>query len=272
MRWLTALIRSALDAECVMTTHPGHATQLAAHADQYDGLIAVGGDCTLAEVINGMPLGAKPLGIVPAGTGNGVALHLGLRDVHQALAAIRRGRTASLDVAEAVLRCRDQAIRRYVLSTCSIGYAAESVELANRHFKPMRRLCYPVASYLQRWRQRSFKARVRLDGGDWREVRLTNLMVNNTRYAGNFRVFPQASTSDGELDVLYAATNPVTQLLHNIAILTGTYFYRPGTECLARRIELVLEEPRTAMLDGELVGDVVAMSIEVRPAQLTCYV
>jgi diacylglycerol kinase (ATP) len=68
-------------ARCVITQHPGHATELAAEAaanQQWSAVVAVGGDGTVNEVARSLVHTDMPLGIIPMGSGNGLARHLNL--------------------------------------------------------------------------------------------------------------------------------------------------------------------------------------------------
>ena len=95
-----------LDFELAMTNAPGHATILAQEAviQGQDRLLAVGGDGTFNEVLNGLvQAGSTPdgmiLGIVPIGTGNDMAYGVGLPlDWKQACQVIAQGATRVLDV------------------------------------------------------------------------------------------------------------------------------------------------------------------------------
>jgi diacylglycerol kinase family enzyme len=83
--WLVPAIRAfiaqhRLDADLVFTSHPGHATALAraALADGCERVVAVGGDGTMNETAQALVGASAALAIVPCGSGNGLALHLGL--------------------------------------------------------------------------------------------------------------------------------------------------------------------------------------------------
>ena len=60
------------------TSGPGDATHIAAAASDYDGLVAVGGDGTVAEVLSGMAHTSQRLAVLPGGTGNCLAIDLGV--------------------------------------------------------------------------------------------------------------------------------------------------------------------------------------------------
>ena len=86
-----AIDRQRFAPSFVYTDRPGHATLLARDADA-DIVVAVGGDGTVSEVAQGLVGTDKVLGIIPCGSGDGLAFHLGLsRNPLKALRTIQDG-------------------------------------------------------------------------------------------------------------------------------------------------------------------------------------
>ncbi len=262
-------IRREIDAEVVFTQHPGHATELAAAAEA-EGLAIFGGDGTVAEAVNGMDLGRQHLLLLAGGTGNGLARDLGLNSLDAAFAAVRADRLRSLDLIRITFQSQGQTFSRLAISTASVGYAAEVVVLANRYFKFLGELCYPLAATLQAARQSAFPVTVQLDENASEEQQLSNIMVNNTRHAGNFSAFQQSNPSDGHLEVLLARAGFGGQFLHNLAVLSHTYFYATAAETSARSLTLTLPTPQRLMIDGELWENISEVRFEVLPGKLRC--
>lgn len=272
-RWNEAITRRLvreLGAEVVFTQRPGHARALAAHACDFGGLAVFGGDGTTADVVNGMAVDRQKLLLLAGGTGNGLARDLGLQSLEAAFAAVRANRLRQLDLIRVSFQSQGHAESRLAISTASIGYAAEVVVLANRFFKPLGALCYPLAATLQAMRQAVFPLQVSIDGGAARQHRLSNVLVNNTRHAGNFSAFRQADPGDGKMEVLLARAGAGPQLLHNLAVLTHTYFYATASEFQARTLTLDLPTPQRLMIDGEVWEAVSALRFEVLPGRLAC--
>lgn len=260
--------RLGADVETVVTEHIGHALVLARRRD-VDGFIAVGGDGTVFDVVNGMDLDSQVLGLLPAGTGNGLARELGLVDVEEALGRIVEGRQRRLDLITAYVQLRGGEICRYrITSTASLGYATDVVELANAVMKPLGPLCYPVTAVVQAFLSRPFTGRWRHDGGPWTVLDVTNLIVNNTRYAGDFEVFPAASATDGAADLVMARVGALRQMAHNLSVLTKLHCYHSGSEWRVQRVDIELDEERMVQLDGEIVPGVVAVTFELEPGRL----
>ena len=93
----STLDRNLFSHETVLTTHAGHATELA-HRSDADIVVAVGGDGTVSEVAQGLIGTGKSLGIIPCGSGDGLALHLGIsRNPRKALRTLTEGRAVTMD-------------------------------------------------------------------------------------------------------------------------------------------------------------------------------
>ena len=93
----STLDRNLFSHETVLTTHAGHATELARRSDA-DIVVAVGGDGTVSEVAQGLIGTGKSLGIIPCGSGDGLALHLGIsRNPRKALRTLTEGRAVTMD-------------------------------------------------------------------------------------------------------------------------------------------------------------------------------
>ncbi len=271
---LVKRLERELGAEVVFTDHPGHATALASAAREAEGFVVVGGDGTIGEVVNGMDLDRQAVLLLAAGTGNGLARDLGLASFEAGFAAARLRRRSALDLIRVSYRLggQDRFDSRLAVSTAGVGYVADAVQLAGRYFKGLGWLCYPVAAAVQAARQGCLSLAVELDEGPAAQRSLSNVMVNNTQHAGNFRPFRRADLRDGRFEVLLARAGFIGQLAHNVSILSGTYLYAPAAEVAARTLSLRLAGPQLLMIDGELWEQVVEVRFEVLPGKLQCVV
>lgn len=91
------IVRELTDGEVIFTKRAGEATDFAASTDA-DVVVAVGGDGTVSEVASGLIGTGKALGIIPCGSGNGLALHMGLSlKPKKALRQLREGVVQPMD-------------------------------------------------------------------------------------------------------------------------------------------------------------------------------
>ncbi len=269
-RHLDREVRRQLGADCVWTSYPRHASAIVRKHPSYDGFIAVGGDGTIAEVVNGLDSDRHRLGVIPAGTGNGLARDLQLRSEGDALRALRRPRFDRLDLISVHFRTRQAESQRWMVNTSALGYIAGTTELGALPFKRLGRWLNALTPLVQCCRQKEFAARLRLDDGPWQELCLTSFVIQNTPHIGQFRLFPEAHYADGMMDLLYGRLARVRQLLENAEVLTRTTVFQRSVRRQARRVEVELPRPGMLMIDGDLIFGVEAIRYEVEPQKLWC--
>ena len=198
------------------TEYPGHATELARLAGEqgYDLVVAVGGDGTVHEVVNGLmqvaPEKRPALGIVPLGSGNDFAHILGIPvDPAKALLSSVNGSSHRLDVASV---CNENNRLEYFNNTIGIGFDA----VVNIHTRKIARihgfLMYFIA--LIRTIFRNFDAldlHVETDQETWDLNTLMLAIGNGPREGGGFLVTPDAKYDDGILN--YVTIHKISRLM-----------------------------------------------------------
>jgi len=240
-------------AHVEITQYPRHATELAYKFGDWDGIVVVGGDGTLFEVVQGMDVTRQHLAIIPAGTGNSLARDLGIRTFAQALESVHADNRIRIDLLRVTLTTADDVTEHYqVVSTLGLGYPANVRHTGNQRFKAWGKLCYPVAATLGTFHNPLMQANVGYDGRPAHARWVTGVLLNNTQHAGNFRAFPEALVDDGHLDVMELRAGCVGQNLHNLAVLSQTYLYHPAKCTRATAFSIECERPQWLMLDGEL--------------------
>ncbi len=258
-----------LAVEVASTAAPGDGTRLAREASAYDGVIAIGGDGTIAEVLQGLDLRRQHLAVLPAGHGNCLARDLGVHDRAVALDALRRGRSLPLDLMHVRVQFANGADeRRLCASTLAVGYVSEVVTMGRQRLPGLGRAAYAAAAMLVV--PRRFEARIAANGDGPRSRHYTGLVVNNTAHLANFRGFPDASVHDGLLDVMEQDHAWPRQLLHNLSVLAGSKSFGPLRMQQADCATIDLGEPGTFMLDGELLRDVRRVEVRCLRAAARC--
>ena len=258
------------EMEFFITRHMGDALSTSRQRRDVHGFIAVGGDGTLFDVINGMDLQSQKLAVFPAGTGNGLARELGLTDVSVALSAITSGKTRKVDLIKVIGTFIGGEKRAWhVATTAALGYTADVVELANSAFKPLGPLCYPVTSIIQAMITKPFRCRTREGKGPWQHITPTNILVNNSRFAGDFEAFPDALIDDGKGDFLVARAGFLSQTAHNLSVLSGKHVYKSAEPYTSEDREFSMEEDRMLMVDGEIIPGIVSARFAVQKGALT---
>jgi YegS/Rv2252/BmrU family lipid kinase len=257
---LDKLRTSGIEIEVVEAQRPGHACELAraAYRAGRRRFLAVGGDGTSYEIVNGLFPGAdtgeRPtLGFLPLGTGNSFLRDFTERGAEESARALVEGRRRPCDV----LRMTHAGGVIHYINLLSIGFAADVATLTNRQFKPLGELGYllGVVICLARLRRRAFPLRV--DGDtEWDRRRCLFLTFNNSKFTGGkMMIAPQADSSDGLVE--FVRWGPIGRLglianLHRL--YDGTHVSHPMAERrAARRIEFDLEGPVDVMVDGEVL-------------------
>lgn len=275
-----ALRGTDIEATVLETREPGHGERLAAAAADlgHDRVVAVGGDGTVNEVINGLMSGSAPgapppmLGVVPAGSGNDLARSLGLPLAPlDALPVALGDRTRPLDLGTA--SC--DGLHRHFHAAGGTGFDAEvAFAMAGRRRRWQRgRAGYFVTTLTELWRYRNRELRVRLatpDGARQLEGRfLFVAFANGPYYGGGMKISPEASNRDGLLDVcLVGDISRLGALKELPGIYRGNHVNHRLVE-IARVLELRIEGPPETKvhLDGEPLG-MLPVDIRIKPAAL----
>jgi diacylglycerol kinase (ATP) len=263
-----------IELEVARTTKPGEATALAraAYAKGERNFLAVGGDGTAFEIVNGLfpeaqTRGRPVLGFLPLGTGNSFLRDFTTRGVEHTIEALRNRSRRPCDV----LRLRHSGDDIYFINLLSLGFPADVGELTNRRFKGLGELGYilGVVARLAGIRHPAFPHRV--DGAEeWDRRRCLFLTFSNSKFTGGkMMIAPKADSSDARIE--YVRWGPIgrLRLLWTFPrLFTGTHIEHPlASRAAAERIEFDLAEPVNAMVDGEILR-LKCRSIEILPAAL----
>jgi diacylglycerol kinase (ATP) len=254
-------LRSAgLNIEVVETSAPGQASELArdAYSRGYSRFIAVGGDGTSYEIVNGLfpaaETGERPtLGFLPLGTGNSFLRDFSDQGVESAMQALLVGRSRACDV----LRLKHRQGVIHYINLLSLGFTADVATMRARRFNSYGQLGYVMAIFtcLARLDRRPFPLRVegRPETDERRSLFLT---FNNSKFTGGtMMIAPDAKVDDGLIE--YVRWGPIGRLglIRNLPTLyDGTHLKHPlASRQAVRRVEFELERPVDVMVDGEVL-------------------
>jgi YegS/Rv2252/BmrU family lipid kinase len=266
-----ALAEAGVDLEERLTRGPLEAVELTREAlrSGCERVVAVGGDGTLNEVLNGFfdPGGAiapgAVLGLLPSGTGGDFRRTAGIpTGVAPAAALLAAGSWRPVDVGRLVLDAPPPggARVRHFINIADCGIGGEVVARVNRSTARWAGgtatfLWHSLASLL-RYRPRA--ARVELDG-EVVEGRFQNVVIANGRYfGGGMCVAPGADCADGLFDVvLFGDLSRLRSLTGIRRIYAGTHLGTPGVSLRRARTVRVTpleDEPLRFEMEGEEVG------------------
>ncbi|MEP7270130.1 MAG: diacylglycerol kinase family protein [Acidobacteriota bacterium] len=274
MRQLRA---AGLEIEVVETAHAGHGVEIVrtAYRDGYRRFLAVGGDGTSFEIVNGLfpeaLEGSKPtIGFLPLGTGNSFLRDFTVEGVEYALRAIVESRQQPCDV----IRLKHETGELYYINILSFGFVADVCTLANRRFKRLGEAGYflAVVLCLARFQQRIFSIRLD-DSQEFRRDRTALLIFNNSKFTGGkMMLAPQANTADGQLEIVRWSAGRFDFLRNFPKVYDGSHISHPKIwHGPARKVEFEFEEPMDIMVDGEVMT-LRCQSLEVLPSALNVMV
>lgn len=264
-------VRAAIgDFECAFTKARGDGVRLAREAVRSGGklVVAVGGDGTASEVVDGLTVFGTPrdpdalFGFIPRGTGGDLRRTLGLpQDLDAAARALasRNALVCDLGRIEFVGTEGEQQVRHFV-NVAGFGIGGVVAGEVNRGLKlGGGKLSFMIASAkaLLRWSDQP--VRWRADGGAWQEEAITSLSVCNGRFfGGGMQVAPDARIDDGLFDVVVWSRLGITDFVTKRSMLyDGTHVKLPNTRVLRARVveaEPAGEKPVLLDVDGEQPG------------------
>jgi YegS/Rv2252/BmrU family lipid kinase len=241
------LKHNAGKVEFKYTEFQGHASDLAVKAVSlgFDIVVAVGGDGTVNEVAQGLIGKSAQMGIIPVGSGNGLARELGIpMDILKSARTLIEGNQQQIDV------CRINNQR--FLCTSGIGFDAQ---VADKMSKATSRGFW---RYIQLTIQESiaFKPfKIKMKVGDEMIEKPVFLVTfaNASQFGNNARIAPNASMTDGLIDVV--VVNPFNKIwlpVFGIGLFTRIIPKLPFVDCYrAKQIEMEFAETSFYHFDGE---------------------
>ncbi|MCU0369803.1 MAG: diacylglycerol kinase family lipid kinase [Bacteroidales bacterium] len=263
------LVRQNLDLDkfeyaIFETKSPKDAMRLASEAvkDNFDIIVASGGDGTVNEVVQGIGNSPVSLGIIPNGSGNGLARHLEIpMEPEKAIRLINRLNTRTIDIA---------SINGYPFaSIAGLGFDAR---VANKYRKVKKRGFY---GYLRVVTREFFRYREREYSLTFNDQKLTRKalllsVANSNQFGYNTIIAPKAEPDDGLLDVVIMKKFPIGEIPRMIGLLfTGKIDQSSYTESYqTREIFITRKRGRRVNIDGEAVKMGKEIFIRIQPSAI----
>jgi YegS/Rv2252/BmrU family lipid kinase len=233
-----------------------------AEAEEFDVVFAVGGDGTVHETAKRL-IGRKPaLGILPIGSGNGFARHVGLPvDPALALASVRGGRIVTIDTAE--------VNGHPFLGVMGIGFDAVVADrFASSHVRGLQTYVKEGLRAFAQFHAEEYE--ITCAGETKREKAFVIAIANASQYGNNARIAPLASLQDGLLDVV---------IVHDLELLTAPVLlarlfqgtlHRANAVSMTQCTDVHIRRPAAgpAHLDGEPFALPAEITVRVVPESL----
>jgi YegS/Rv2252/BmrU family lipid kinase len=233
-------------------------------------VIAVGGDGTLSEVINGYidnagnPINrSAAVGILPSGTGSDFCRSLGLTSRAEAIDSLISPSTRMIDAGRIVYSDKEGATAsRSFINVASFGLGGDVSSFVNQWRESLPpwiggRARFAAAALRALERYRNIQVRLRLD--DEREIEISSnlIVVANGKFGGaGMKLAPHAALDDGLFDVIITDQATRLDVVKELPrIRRGGYLKNPKvTELRARQVSILTGEPMAIDIDGEMAG------------------
>ncbi len=250
------------------TEHAGHATDIALEAvkDNTDIVVAVGGDGTINEVATSLVHTNTALGIIPTGSGNGFARHLGIS--RKPMMAIKSLNTSSISIIDTCL-----ANKKFYINISGVGFDGYISNLIRGKAQRGRILyAFNMLNAVLKYKSNNYK--VKIEDSDALEGQFYTIAVANASiYGYQFHIAPNADLYDGLLDIVLVKDAPMYKHFMSIP----NYFM--GTTDKIKHIEIIqaksLKISSTSKIDYHLDGEgeetLDEISFEVVPKSLKIF-
>jgi YegS/Rv2252/BmrU family lipid kinase len=243
------LTRRGVEAAIVVTERAGHAREIAERAasDHADLVIVWGGDGTVNEVGGALAGTPTPLGLIPAGSGNGLAAGLAVpRAPMAAIAKALGDQTLAIDAG--------MFNGRHFFNVAGIGFDAHIATLFNQRPRGRRgRLPYIVIGVREGCRYTSSTYKVTLDGSSVTSRALLIAFANGSEYGMGVKIAPHAQLNDGRLEACIVEDRPVvSRFIDARHLALGSIQRAPKLVTASiQRATVEADRPIAYHLDGE---------------------
>lgn len=262
-----------IEFDLITTGGPRHAETLAMEfaGNDYRAIVAMGGDGTLGEVVNGV-LAAKqqrpiPLAAIPAGTGNDFITGNRLfSHWAESIEALARPQVKQFDV----MLVKDAANRmRYAVNSLGVGFDAYVVKrVAERKSKRFGSMSYALEVIRGLFTFQPDDMKIAVDGEE-RHVEKAWLcaVTNSENLGGGMKITPGATSDDGYLHVGHLSDIPRSRLIGLLfSVFKGNHIGKQGVHIgTGRKILIDAPESYPCHLDGDVLEATYPLSVELVP-------
>ena len=260
------LLNTTIEGVIRKTEYAGHAIEICQEAITLDktpdAIVAVGGDGTVNEVINGIGLSGVTMGIIPTGSGNGLARHLGISLIPmRALRTIIQGYSTPIDIMQI-------GKTKFAANVAGVGFDA----LVSWKFKDTKTrgpVSYAKIILEEFIKHKEAKYTIKIDK---REFTIESTMItvaNSSQFGNNAMIAPNASVNDGYLDLCILKPFPKALSL-DIAtkIMTKQIGSSNYYESFLGKKVTIKQEKAIYQIDGDSVKEKKKIKIRIREKSL----
>jgi len=264
-RMIDYCARNSIECTIEFTKARGHATKLAEDAsnkNEFHSVFAVGGDGTVNEVAQGLVGSDTAMGIIPKGSGNGLARHLAIpMDFKKSLELISSSNIIAMDtfLVNGMLS----------VNVSGVGFDGHVASLFGKDGK--RGLVgYSKLVMKEFISFQEFPMEVEIDGQPFHKKSFMVALANSSQFGNNARVAPQASVCDQWLDVCFVKKVPLYRAIaFGYNMFSGQLHKSSLVEIVkAKNISMKFEKSMSFHIDGEAHPPTDHLAIKIQPASL----
>ncbi|WP_317193161.1 diacylglycerol/lipid kinase family protein [Pedobacter endophyticus] len=258
------LDKDKFNANFVFTEYVGHAAELAEEASNknFDVIIACGGDGTINEVAGKVLKYNKVLGILPLGSGNGLARFLKIpKNIRYALSIINRLKIEEIDTGEFNEKC--------FFNLAGLGFDAHLSAIFSKDKKR------GLSGYVKLGLQEVFNYKaetylLEIDGKQYKRKAFAISFANSSQYGNDVYIAPNASVKDGLLDVCIIKPFSILKLpVLSYVMLKGTAETSDMVEIIkGSHIKITRQNDGAVHVDGEPLQMGKVIEVTVKPLSL----
>lgn len=201
------------DSTIISTEYRKHGEEIAlAQKKNYDAIVAIGGDGTVNEIASALPGSTCSLGIIPAGSGNGLARHLKIPlNIKSAIERINQFQSESYD--------SGLVNDSFFIGTAGFGFDGYIAELFDK-FPKRGFLSYAklIAREYKKYQPKTFE--IEIDGKKLEETALICAVANSSQFGNGFTISPSSNMQDGKMELILVKKFPFIE-----SMVIGTKFF-----------------------------------------------
>ncbi len=228
-------------------------------------IIAVGGDGTVNEIVNGIAKSGKPMGIVRGGSGNGLARHLGIPvTLNRALAVIEKAYYCSIDL----MRINGQ----YSANVSGVGFdAIIAHKFQNVNIRGPVSYARIVLTEFATFKAQNYD--IIVDGESINRDAYLISFANSSQFGNNALISPMASVIDGYVDLCIVKPFPkISSPLVVERLMTGRLDKGKYIEIIKAKKIILKQESKIYHIDGEAIEGENLLDVEIVPSILNMIV
>jgi len=270
---LKELKKHDIDITILISKTPGESVTLASNLkiEDFDGILAVGGDGTLFEIINGLLKNRQdikiPVGQIPVGTGNSFIKDLGISNLEDSIKAIISRQTRAVDLGEFSY----SQGKYFFINLLGTGFVS-NVAYRARKYKKLGSLSYIFGVLEELTVLKSTKIEINIDGTLIKREAVFTEICNSRYTGGDMLMAPDAKIDDGYLDIIVLKKVSRLKILSLFPLLfKGKHVNDDVIEVFTgKNISLKSDKKLALTPDGETFGET-PIDIKIHPKKIKMF-